>query len=97
MSEKFTEPKACRSSVWPLIVAGFVGALALGRTVITPPGSGLFAPDRLDGSEAGKLKQEISYCRAPDVISHRRGRVHSGQAEPVPGWNARRTMSERTG
>ena len=97
MSEKFTEPKARRSSVWPLIVAGFVGALALGWTVITPPGSGLFVPERLDGSKAGKLKQEISYCRAPDVISHRLGRVHAGRAEPVPGWNARRTMGERNG
>jgi hypothetical protein len=66
MSEKFKEPKARRLGTRPLITAGFVGALMLGMIVITPAGSGLFAPDRLDGSDVGKLKQDIAYCRVPD-------------------------------
>jgi hypothetical protein len=65
MGEKFNEPKAPRFSLWPLITAGFAGALALGMIVISPAGSGLFAADRLDGTGAGKLRHEISYCRAP--------------------------------
>ena len=83
MSEKFEEPKAPRFAIWPLIAAGFAGAVALGIFVITPAGSGLFAPDRLDGTSAGKPKQEISYCRIPEVGSHRPGRVLSGRAKPV--------------
>ena len=97
MSKEFKEPKAPRFSIWPLITTGFVGALALGVIVITPAGSGLFAPDRLDGSDAGKLKQEISYCRAPAGSSDRVGRVPSRRAEPVLGWNARRARGERSG
>src|SRR5438552_2188904 len=97
MSEKFKEPKTGRFRAWPLITAGFVGALVLGMIVITPAGSGLFAPDRLDRSDVGKLKQEIAYCRVPDGSLHRLGRVASGRAEPVPGWNARRASGGRSG
>jgi hypothetical protein len=97
MSKEFKEPKPRRFSTWPLIITGFVSTLALGMTVITPAGSWLFAPDRLDGSDAGKLKQEISYCRVPAGSSDRVGRVLSRRAEPVLGWNARRGRGERSG
>jgi hypothetical protein len=88
MSEKFNEPKIPRLSIWPLIIAGSAGAVAIGMIVINPTGSGLFAPDHLDG--AGKLKQEISYCRPPDFSSHHFRRVSSGRAKPVAGSDARR-------
>ena len=94
MSEKFKEPKARRLGTRPLITAGFVGALMLGMIVITPAGSGLFAPDRLDGSDVGKLKQDIAYCRVPDGSLHRLGRVASGRVEP---WNARRATGGLSG
>ena len=88
MSEKFKEPKAPQFAIWPMTTAGFAGAVALGMYVITPAGSGLFAPDRLVGTSAGKLKQEISYCRMPEVGPHRLGRVLSGRAKPVAGSDA---------
>jgi hypothetical protein len=89
MSEKFKEPKAPRFAMWPLITAGFACAVALGLFAITPAG-GLFAPDRLDGTSARKLKQEISYCRMPEVSPHRLGRILSGRAKPVAGSDARK-------
>ena len=87
MGEKFKEPKVPRFSIWPLITAGFASALALG---MIPAGSGLFAADRLDGTGAGKLRREISYCRAPAVNSHLLGHVRPGRAKPVAVSDARK-------
>ena len=94
MIEKFKEPKAHRFGTRPLITAGFVSALVLGMIVITQAGSRLLAPDRLDGSDLGKLKQDSAYCRVPDGSLHRLGRVASGRAEP---GNARKATGGRSG